>query len=108
MESIMDTHLSVSTRGLEKCAFVYVVVATIAIGSAMTFSWIIRLGWWHTALVVVGALLFAYGIGFSFIEMRRLAQTPKERASEILFEETDPYPPRTVVVAPPTGDPYPH
>lgn len=88
--------------------FLYVVISAVAIGCALTYSFIAGLGSWQTVLVLMGLLLGAWATLFSFLEVRRLAQTPKERADEALTEEPDPYAPRTVVVEPPTGVPYPH
>ena len=104
----MHPNVSVSSRGLEKFAFLYVLLATVAVAGAVTFSWIAGLVWWQTLLVLVGALIGAWGTTFSFLETRRVAQRPDQRNNEILREDTDPYIPRKVKVAPPTGDPYPH
>ena len=57
-------------------------------------------------LLLIGGLFVAWGIVFTFLELRLLAQTPKERAGDILPEEKEPYGP--VTVQPATGDPYPH
>jgi len=87
--------------------FLYAVISAIAIGCAITYIFIAGLGGWQTAMVSVGLLLGAWATLFSFLEVRRLAQTPKS-VDEALKEEPDPYAPRTVVVEPPTGVPYPH
>lgn len=95
-------------RGEEKFAFLYVVISAVVVGCAMTYSWIAGLAWWQTVLVLIGGLAGAWATVFSFLEVRRIAKTPKYRAEEALKEEADPYASRTVVVAPPTGEPYPH
>jgi hypothetical protein len=95
-------------RGEEKFAFLYVVISAVAVGCAMTYSFIAGLAWWQTMLVLIGGLSGAWATVFSFLEIRRLAQTPKDAADEALKEEADPYTSRAVFVEPPTGDPYPH
>ncbi len=94
-------------KGEEKFAFLYAVIAAIAVGCAMTFSWIVGLVWWQAVLLVIGCLIGAWATLFSFLEVHRLNAAPKS-AEEALREEVDPYASRSVVVDPPTGDPYPH
>jgi hypothetical protein len=72
----------------------------------MAFSLVHRLGWTERVLLLIGGLFVAWGILFTFLELRRLAQTPKERAEDIVAEEKERYGP--VTIQPPTGDPYPH
>ena len=93
--------------GEERFAFLYVVISAAAIGCAMTYSWIASLNRWQTVLLVIGCLIGAWATVFSFLEVRRIAKSGKS-AAESVQEEVDLYPSRTVVVAPPTGDPYPH
>jgi len=94
-------------KGKEKFAFLYAVISVVAIGCAMTFSWIVGLAWWQAALLVIGCLIGAWATLFSLLEIQRLGAKPKS-AEEALSEEADPYASRSVVVDPPTGDPYPH
>jgi hypothetical protein len=72
----------------------------------MTFSLMHRLGWTERVLLLIGGISVAWGILFTFLEIRRLAQTSKERAEDILAEEKERFGPETI--KPPTGDPYPH
>ena len=88
-------------------SFLYVVISVAAVGCAMTFSWIADLNRLQTVLLLMGGLLGAWATLFSLLEIRRLAQKSKS-VDEALKEEADPYAPRTVVVGPPTGAPYPH
>jgi hypothetical protein len=88
-------------------SFLYVVISAVAIGCAMTYSFVAGLGSWQTILVLVGLLVGAWATLFSFLEVRRLAQAPKS-VDETFKKEPDPSAPRTVVVEPPTGAPYPH
>jgi hypothetical protein len=94
-------------KGEERFAFLYAVISAIAIGCAMTFSWVVGLAWWQTVLLLIGALIGAWATVFSFLEVRRLNQA-KKTAEEALEEAEDPYAARNVAVAAPTGDPYPH
>jgi len=89
-------------------AFLYVVISAVAVACVMIYSAIAGLAWWQTSLLLIGCLVGAWGTLFSFLEVRGLPQTPKNRAGEALQEYADPYLPRTVIVAPPTGEPYPH
>ena len=94
------------SRGEERLAFLYVVISAIAIACVMTYAGIAGLYWWQTALLLTGGLLGAWATLFSFLEVRRLGQTPNERQTKALAE--DPYLSREVVVAPSTGEPCPH
>jgi hypothetical protein len=93
--------------GNERFAFLYVVIAAGAVASAMIYSGIIGLTLGQTILAVIGAVVVGWAILFSILEVRRLAKTPAE-AAQALEEASNPYTPRTVVVDPPTADPYPH
>lgn len=93
--------------GNERFAFLYLVIAAGAVASAMIYSGLTGLTRWQTVLALIGAVVVGWAILFSFLEMRRLARTPAE-AAEDLEEASNPYTPRTVVVEPPTADPYPH
>ena len=93
--------------GHERFAFLYAVIAAGAIASAMIYSGLTGLTLWQTGLALIGAVVVGWAILFSVLEVRRLAQTPDEAAKE-LEEASNPYTSRTVVVEPPTADPYPH
>ncbi len=93
--------------GNERFAFLYVVIAAGATASAMIYSGIVGLAWWQSLLAVIGAVVVGCAVLFSVLEVRRLAQTPNE-AAKALEEASNPYSARTVVVDPPTADPYPH
>ena len=115
----MDKQLNVSVAGPgrakfaaiapgnERFAFLYVVIAAGAVASAMIYSGITGLTLAQTILAVIGAVVVGWAILFSVLEVRRLAQTPDE-AAKALEEASNPYTTRTVVVEPPTADPYPH
>lgn len=104
----MPKSLLTLRRGQEKFDFLYIVISAVAFGVAMTYSLMTGLGWLQTTLLVIGMLIGALATVFCVLEVRRLAQTPEQRAGEILTEDVDPYLPRTVVVAPPTGDAQVH
>jgi len=93
--------------GHEKFAFLYVAISAPVIAVVMTYSTITGLAWWQTLLLLTGGLIGAWGTVFSFLEVRRVSQTAKDRADEAL-NAANPYASRTVVVEPPTGDPCPH
>src|SRR5574340_1801626 len=99
----MDKHLANA-----RFSFLYVAIAAVAVGCAMTYSLVAGLRPWQAALVLIGGVLGAWATLFSFLEVRRLSQTPSDKAAEALLEKENPYGPRTVVVRPPTGAPYPH
>ena len=94
-------------RGEEKFAFLYVVISAVAVGCAMTYSWIAGLALLPTVLVLTGALIGAWATLFSVLEVRRLNQTPKN-STEGIAEEADPYASRAVAVGPPADEPCPH
>lgn len=94
--------------GHEKFAFLYAVIAAAGIAGVMTLSGIAGLAWWQSVLMLTGCLIVGWALLFSILEVRRLAQTAKERAAEALEGGSNPYPSRIVAVAPPTADPYPH
>ena len=90
--------------GEEKFAFLYVVIAVAAVAWATTYSWIARLTWRQGVPLVIGCVVAGCAVIFTVLEVRRLAQTPKQRADQALQQEPDPYAPRTVVVLPETGE----
>jgi hypothetical protein len=94
--------------GQEKFAFLYVAISALAVACAMTFSGIVGLTTLQTVLLLIGLLIGAWGTVFSFLEIRRIARTAMNKADEALEEAANPYSSRTVVVKPPTGEPYPH
>jgi hypothetical protein len=94
-----------SVRGQEKYAFLYVAISAVALAVVMTYSGLAGLVWWQSLLLLLGGLIGAWATLFSVLEVRRLAQPSKSGEAQV---EAEAYPPRTIVVAPPTGDPYPH
>lgn len=94
--------------GRERFAFLYAVIAAAAIASAMIYSGIAGLAWWQSVFLVIGTVIVGWAILFSILEVRRLAQSPEERAAEALEEGPNAYPARTLTVDKPTGEPYPH
>ena len=88
--------------------FLYVVISAVAVGCSGIYSLITGLAWWQTALVMIGGLLGAWAILFTFLELRRVAQTQNDNAQEAPNKEENPYVSRTIVVLPSTGMPYPH
>ena len=99
--------LKVSFPKERRFAFLYVVISAVAVTCVMSYSAIAGLLWWQSLLLLTGGLIGAWATLFSFLEVRRLTLDPKS-AGEALRDEEDPYAARTVVVAPPTGEPYPH
>ena len=83
-------------------------VRHIAITGAIAYSLMANLVWWHSLLLVVGCLFAACAIVFSFLEVRRSGQNARSSASETFNQDPDAYASRTVDVAPPTGEAYPH
>jgi hypothetical protein len=100
-------HLFAISPGRERFAFLYVAISAPVVACVMAYSAIGGLRWWQSLLLLLGGLIGAWATVFSFLEVRRIAQTPQDRADEALKAAT-PYVSRTVVVAPPTGDPCPH
>ena len=94
--------------GARRFGFLYAVIAAAAIAFSMTISGIHGLTGWQTALMVIGTVIVGWAILFSVLEMRRLGKTAKTTYAEDVEAEANAYPSRTLVVAPPTGDPCPH
>ena len=94
--------------GQEKFTFIYVVLSAVAITCVVAYSLIASLGWLQSSLLFIGSLLVAWAIAFSFLEVRRAARIAKNGAEEPSKVEADLYASRSVAVAPPTRDPYPH
>ncbi|HLG99374.1 MAG TPA: hypothetical protein VKX49_23895 [Bryobacteraceae bacterium] len=94
--------------GLERFGFVYVVISAVAVTLVMTFTSIAGLGWPHRVLMLVGLPIVGCAIFFSALEMRRLAQSDRERAEETLDLTSGSYPAGAAVVEPPTGEGCPH
>lgn len=92
---------------IPRFAFLYLVASAVALGCAMTYSWIANLGTWQTVLLVAGCLIGAWATVFTVLGFLGVAQT-EESADEAFKDEPDPYGPRSLVVEPPTGEPYPH
>ena len=102
----MQKHL-LNVPGSEKFTFLYAVIAAGAVASAMTYSGITGLAWWQSLLLVIGAVIVGWAALFSVLEMRRVSQTPEE-AARAREAAVNPYTARTLIVDPPTADPYPH
>ncbi len=93
--------------GEEKYAFLYIAISALTVACAMTFSGIAGLTRLQTVLLLIGALIGAWGTLFSVLEVRRIARAAKNKADEAPWPG-DPYYSRTLAVKPPTGEPYPH
>jgi hypothetical protein len=104
--SSRDTTITGFVRGQERFGFLYALTLAVVVGCAMTFRLVHRVGWTETVLVLIGGLFLVWGVLFTILEMRRLAQTTQERAEDIVAEKKETYGP--VTVQPPTGEPYPH
>jgi len=87
--------------------FLYAVISAVVVGIVMTYSWVVDLAWFQTALALTGGLLGAWATLFTLLEIRRIARKARGQAEEPI-NEADLYVPKTVVVLPPTGDPCPH
>jgi len=92
--------------GQAKYTFLYVVGSAIAMTAAIVYSLMAGLVWWHALLVFGGCLLAAWVIVFAFLDVRGSGQNATK--NEALQEGPDPYASRTLEVAPPTGEAYPH
>ena len=88
----------------KKLDFLYVVIGVGVLVSAGLYSLVAGLRLWQTLIVLFGGLSVGWALLYSILEVRRLAQTAKEREEELL----DPYFSRTVTIEPPTDDPCPH
>ena len=104
----MQRHLFVPAPGEEKFTFLYVVMSAAAITCATAYSLIAGLGLLQASLLLIGCLLVACAFVFSFMEIRRAVRADKKSVDESFAREPDPYASRTVDVAPPTQDAYPH
>jgi hypothetical protein len=94
--------------GQEKFAFLYLAISALVLAGAMTFSGIAGLTTLQTVLLLIGCLIGAWGTLFTLLEIRRITRTPTDKANDALEVAASPYASRTVIVKPPTGEPYPH
>jgi hypothetical protein len=97
-----------SAPGQEKFTFIYVAGSGVAVTCAVAYSLMAGLVWWHSLLLLIGCLLAAWALVFTFMEVRRIAGAAKTNADETLSKDADLYVSRTVTVSPPTGEAYPH
>jgi hypothetical protein len=95
-------------RGEEKYFFLYVVMSTVALTCTVMYSLFAGLAWPQSSLLVIGSLIVAWAAVFCFLEVHRDGRTAKNSARKAFEEDRDLYASRTVTVAPPTGEPYPH
>jgi len=96
-----------ANREKTRITFAYVVVTAITVTSIILYSLTVGLRGWQSFLFLVGSLILAWSIVFTFVEVRRLARISKN-GGQAPEEESDFYPPRRIIVDPPTGEPYPH
>ena len=97
-----------AVQGQEKYTFLYVAISAVAVAFAVAFSAITGLAWKQSILVTIGCFVVAFAIVFCFMEVRRAARAAKAGAAETPVQRPNPYASRSVTVAPPTGDAYPH
>jgi len=102
----MQKHALSSATILEKSfaserrfGFLYVVISAAAIATVMIFSGIAGLAWSQSLLMGIGTCGVGWALLFTVLEMRRLGN-----GGEQIKEDPDPYPSRTLIVAPPTTD----
>jgi len=93
------------TRGKEKFAFLYGVAAAVTITIVAIYSLVASLTWFQGLMLLAGCLLVIWTLVYSVLEMH---SRDREEGSATRLEQPDPYGPRKVVIAPPTGEPYPH
>ena len=94
------------TRQGSRVAFTFVAVSAIVLTVVTLYSLIAGLRWFEALFLLLGLLAVIWAILFSLFEVRRIADRSPSIGGEIAG--VDPDAPRTVVVEPPIGHPYPH
>jgi hypothetical protein len=94
--------------GHGKFAFVYGVVGVGTLVATAAFAALADLSWLQGLLIFIGCLSVGWAILFTILEVRRLAQSAREREEEALLSSSNPYVSHSVAIDPSTGDPYPH
>jgi len=96
-------------RKLSRVAFPYAVASTVTISLVIGVATMAGLLWWETLIGALGACLFISMIIFTLFEVRRIAGISRSHAERLRDEqEADREARHTVIVQPPTGQPYPH
>lgn len=93
------------TRKVSRVAFTFAVVSAVVITCIALYSLVAGLSRFEALLLLIGSLVVIWAVIFSFYEVGRIASRSKSISG---CEEVDPDAPRTVVIEPPTGHPYPH
>ncbi|HEX5229043.1 MAG TPA: hypothetical protein VFW44_15105 [Bryobacteraceae bacterium] len=93
------------TRKSSRVAFTFAVISAIVITCVTLYSLFAGLTKFEAIFLLAGSLVVIWAVIFSFFEVGRIANRSKSISGT---EEVDPDAPRTVVIEPPTGHPYPH
>ena len=96
-------------RKLSRVLFPYLIVFAVVVTLIAGFGMVVGLNGWETLLWSVGVCLVIGAGIFTYCEVRRLAGISKSNAELAREEdEVDRIAQHTVIVEPPTGEPYPH
>lgn len=93
------------TRKTSRVAFTFGVITAIVITCITLYSLTAGLSWFEATFLLIGSLVVIWAVIFTFFEVARIASRSKSISGR---EEIDPDAPRTVIIEPPTGHPYPH
>ena len=104
-EHLLDRGIMLTRKG-SQVAFWFGILTAMALTGIILYVLIADFSWEQSLLLTIGCLIVLWAIIFSFFEIGRLSRGAKRiRGHE---SGVDPDAPRTVVVDPPTGHPYPH
>jgi hypothetical protein len=95
-----------TNRQKSRIAFTYAVATAVPVTGIVLYSLIADWSRSQTLLLLIGSLIVVWAIVFSFLEVGAIAARSKNITDP--DEVVDPDAPRRVMVAPPTGEPYPH
>jgi hypothetical protein len=101
----MHPTIRMTNRQTSRIAFAYAVATAVPVTGIVLFSLIADWSRSQTLLLLIGSLLVVWAILFSFLEVGAIAARSKNLTKQ--DEGVDPDAPRRVMVAPPTGEPYP-
>jgi len=93
-------------RRTSRVTFLYGVATTVVATCIVLYSLVAGWSGFQSVLLLVGSLIVVWAIVFSFLEVGRIASRSEKITGP--DEVVDPDAPRKVIVAPPTGHPYPH
>jgi hypothetical protein len=93
-------------RKSSRVVFIFGVIGALIVTGVTLYSLAADYSAMQTTILMLGCLVVAFAIIFSFLEVRRIAHRSNSIGGEI--SGVDPDGPRKIIVEPPTGEATPH